>query len=91
VNWKLFMEANLEGITSSRRTNVLSIRVRQPDADRDVRPQQPRDVPIRRIEKFARYRRNNATSPATSRTYHLFPNVIIAALSNHTTMSVPNR
>ena len=49
--------------------DVLSLRLRQPDADRDVRPQQPRDVPVpAHREAPSACRRNSATSRVTSRT-----------------------
>jgi choline monooxygenase len=91
VNWKLFMEGNLEGYhikPTHKETfypygfdNLTLVET----FGRNCRV----TFPFRRIEKLR-------ALPASEReidgmvtyVYHLFPNVIIAVLSNHTTMSV---
>ncbi len=91
VNWKLFMEANLEGYhikpthTESFYPYGFDNLTLVETFGRNSRV----TFPFRRIEKLRALpadQRNIAGM--VTYVYHLFPNVVIAVLSNHTTVSV---
>jgi len=91
VNWKLFMEANLEGY---------HIKPTHPESfypygfdnltlvERFGRNSRV-TFPFRRIEKLRPLApEKRKIAGMVTYVYHLFPNVLIAVLSNHTTMTV---
>lgn len=91
VNWKLFMEANLEGY---------HIKPTHPESfypygfdnltlvERFGRNSRV-TFPFRRIEKLRPLApEKRRIAGMVTYVYHLFPNVVIAVLSNHTTMTV---
>jgi len=91
VNWKLFMEANLEGyhIKPTHKETFYPYGFDNLTLVESFGRNSRVTFPFRRIEKL------RALPPAqrniaglVTYVYHLFPNVILAVLSNHTTMSV---
>jgi len=91
VNWKLFMEANLEGyhIKPTHKETFYPYGFDNLTLVEPFGRNSRVTFPFRRIEKL------RALPPAerniaglVTYVYHLFPNVILAVLSNHTTMSV---
>jgi len=91
VNWKLFMEGNLEGyhIKPTHKETFYPYGFDNLTLVETFGRNSRVTFPFRRIEKLR-------PLPAAQRkidgmvtyVYHLFPNVILAVLSNHTTMSV---
>jgi phenylpropionate dioxygenase-like ring-hydroxylating dioxygenase large terminal subunit len=91
VNWKVFMEGNLEGyhIKPTHKTTFYPYGFDNLTLVEQFGRNNRVTFPFRRIEKLR-------ALPAAERNiagmvtfvYHLFPNVILAVLSNHTTMSV---
>ncbi len=91
VNWKLFMEANLEGyhIKPTHKTSFYPYGFDNLNVVETFGRNARVTFPFRRIEKLRALppdQRNLAG--LVTYVYHLFPNVILAVLSNHTTMSV---
>ena len=91
VNWKLFMEANLEGyhIKPTHTETFYPYGFDNLTLVETFGCNSRVTFPFRRIEKLrpiAPEKRNIAGM--VTYVYHLFPNVVIAVLSNHTTMSV---
>ena len=91
VNWKLFMEANLEGyhIKPTHKATFFPYGYDNLTLIETFGRNSRVTFPFRRIEKLralAPEQRNIAGY--VTYVYHLFPNVILAVLSNHTTMSV---
>ncbi len=91
VNWKLFMEANLEGyhIKPTHAETFYPYGFDNLTLVETFGRNSRVTFPFRRIEKL------RGLPPADCRiagmvtyVYHLFPNVVIAVLSNHTTVSV---
>ena len=91
VNWKVFMEGNLEGyhIKPTHKTTFYPYGFDNLTLIESFGRNNRVTFPFRRIEKL------RALPPAERKiagmvtfVYHLFPNVILAVLSNHTTMSV---
>jgi phenylpropionate dioxygenase-like ring-hydroxylating dioxygenase large terminal subunit len=91
VNWKLFMEANLEGyhIKPTHKDTFFPYGFDNLTLVETFGRNSRVTFPFRRIEKLR-------SLPAAQRkidgmvtyVYHLFPNVIVAVLSNHTTVSI---
>ena len=91
VNWKLFMEANLEGyhIKPTHKASFYPYGYDNLNLVETFGRNSRVTFPFRRIEKLRALppdQRNLAGM--VTYVYHLFPNVILAVLSNHTTMSV---
>jgi phenylpropionate dioxygenase-like ring-hydroxylating dioxygenase large terminal subunit len=91
VNWKLFMEGNLEGyhIKPTHKETFYPYGFDNLTLVESFGRNSRVTFPFRRIEKL------RLLPPAQRKidgmvtyVYHLFPNVILAVLSNHTTMSV---
>jgi phenylpropionate dioxygenase-like ring-hydroxylating dioxygenase large terminal subunit len=91
VNWKVFMEGNLEGyhIKPTHKTTFYPYGFDNLTLIETFGRNSRVTFPFRRIEKL------RPLPPAERKiagmvtfVYHLFPNVILAVLSNHTTMSV---
>jgi phenylpropionate dioxygenase-like ring-hydroxylating dioxygenase large terminal subunit len=91
VNWKLFMEANLEGyhIKPTHKTTFYPYGYDNLNVVETFGRNARVTFPFRRIEKLRALppEQRNLAGLVTY-VYHLFPNVILAVLSNHTTMSV---
>ena len=91
VNWKLFMEANLEGyhIKPTHKTTFYPYGYDNLNVVETFGRNARVTFPFRRIEKLRAMppEQRNLAGMVTY-VYHLFPNVILAVLSNHTTMSV---
>jgi phenylpropionate dioxygenase-like ring-hydroxylating dioxygenase large terminal subunit len=91
VNWKLFMEANLEGyhIKPTHKTTFYPYGYDNLNVVETFGRNSRVTFPFRRIEKLRALppKQRNLAGMVTY-VYHLFPNVILAVLSNHTTMSV---
>lgn len=91
VNWKLFMEANLEGyhIKPTHKTTFFPYGYDNLTLLETFGRNSRVTFPFRRIEKLrALPPEQRDIKGYVTYVYHLFPNVIIAVLSNHTTMSV---
>ncbi len=91
VNWKLFMEANLEGyhIKPTHKTTFYPYGYDNLNVVETFGRNSRVTFPFRRIEKLrALPPQQRDLAGMVTYVYHLFPNVILAVLSNHTTMSV---
>jgi len=91
VNWKLFMEANLEGyhIKPTHKTTFYPYGYDNLNVVETFGCNSRVTFPFRRIEKLrALPPEQRDLAGLVTYVYHLFPNVILAVLSNHTTMSV---
>ncbi len=91
VNWKLFMEANLEGyhIKPTHKTTFYPYGYDNLNIVETFGRNSRVTFPFRRIEKLrALAPQQRDLAGMVTYVYHLFPNVILAVLSNHTTMSV---
>jgi choline monooxygenase len=91
VNWKLFMEANLEGyhIKPTHKTTFYPYGYDNLNVVETFGRNSRVTFPFRRIEKLrALPPEQRDLAGLVTYVYHLFPNVILAVLSNHTTMSV---
>lgn len=91
VNWKLFMEANLEGyhIKPTHAESFYPYGFDNLTLVETFGRNSRVTFPFRRIEKLRALppEQRNIAGMVTY-VYHLFPNVVIAVLSNHTTVSI---
>jgi len=91
VNWKLFMEANLEGyhIKPTHTETFYPYGFDNLTLVETFGRNSRVTFPFRRIEKLRSLPpEKRSIAGMVTYVYHLFPNVVIAVLSNHTTMSV---
>ncbi len=91
VNWKLFMEANLEGyhIKPTHAETFYPYGFDNLTLVETFGRNSRVTFPFRRIEKLRSLpAEQRSIAGMVTYVYHLFPNVVIAVLSNHTTLSV---
>jgi phenylpropionate dioxygenase-like ring-hydroxylating dioxygenase large terminal subunit len=91
VNWKLFMEGNLEGyhIKPTHKETFYPYGYDNLTLVETFGRNSRVTFPFRRIEKLRPLpSARRKIDGMVTYVYHLFPNVILAVLSNHTTMSV---
>ena len=91
VNWKLFMEANLEGyhIKPTHTETFYPYGFDNLTLVETFGRNSRVTFPFRRIEKLRPLPpEKRSIAGMVTYVYHLFPNVVIAVLSNHTTLSV---
>lgn len=91
VNWKLFLEANLEGyhIKPTHRTTFYPYGFDNLNVVETFGRNSRVTFPFRRIEKLrALPSAERDIAGMVTYVYHLFPNTIVAVLSNHTTVSI---
>jgi phenylpropionate dioxygenase-like ring-hydroxylating dioxygenase large terminal subunit len=91
VNWKLFLEANLEGyhIKPTHRQTFYPYGYDNLNVVETFGRNSRVTFPFRRIEKLRDVpREQRDIAGMVTYVYHLFPNTIVAVLSNHTTVSI---
>ena len=91
VNWKLFMEANLEGyhIKPTHAETFYPYGFDNLTLVETFGRNSRVTFPFRRIEKLRGLAPEQCSiAGMLTYVYHLFPNVVVAVLSNHTTMTV---
>jgi phenylpropionate dioxygenase-like ring-hydroxylating dioxygenase large terminal subunit len=91
VNWKLNMEANMEGyhIKFTHGETFYPYGYDNLNVVETFGPNSRVTFPFRRIEKLRNVRPDQRQIEGmVTYTYNIFPNVLIAVLSNHTTLSI---